>query len=54
MNEQVNSGELASAEVVGQSGLPLSELVSDRRVHSSVYTDQAIFDLEMDRNFTNT
>lgn len=54
MNEQVNSDTLVTADVIGKAGLSIDELVSDRRVHSSIYTDPAIFELEMERVFSKT
>ena len=54
MNEQVKPADMAMAEGVGASGLLLEEMVTDRRVHSAVYTDPVIFELELKNIFYRT
>lgn len=54
MNEQVKPTDIAATQGIGRAGIPVDELVSDRRVHSSIYTDPAIFEQEMERIFYKT
>ncbi len=54
MNEQVKVAEIASAQGIGSSRLRIEDMVSERRVHSAVYTDPAVFELELERIFNHT
>lgn len=47
MNQQFRS-------VVPAAGLVIDDLVSDERVHSAIYTDPAVFEMEMERIFNRT
>jgi len=54
MNKPTSPSTLSSAAGIVSRGVPIGDLVQERRVHSAVYTDPEIFDLEMERIFSRT
>lgn len=54
MNEQVKTSDILAGQEIVTGSHRLDELVSDRRVHSAIYTDPKIFELELERIFYRT
>lgn len=54
MNKNVDPATVVPGRGHNSSGLPVTALVTDRRVHSAVYTDPEIFELELERIFYRT
>lgn len=54
MNKPTPASMLAGASGLLSRGIPIEDLVEEGRVHSAVYTDPEIFELELERIFSRT
>lgn len=54
MNKPTSPSKLAGATGVVSRRIPIEDLVEEGRVHSAIYTDPEIFELEQDRIFSRT
>lgn len=54
MNKPTSPSKLAGATGVVSRGIPIEDLVEEGRVHSAIYTDPEIFELEQERIFSRT
>lgn len=54
MNKPTSPSALSGATGIISRGIPIEDLVEERRIHSAIYTDPEIFELEMERIFSRT
>ena len=54
MNKLTSPSALTGASGIVSRGMPIEDLVEEGRLHSAVYTDPEIFELEMERIFSRT